>query len=191
MKNRKAFSLIEALVTMLVLGIVMGGLLQLAVSVNRTNTATVSNPVAQDEAVRVVNLLANEIRNSRMCTATTGCVKDSAVATAAGKEIMIYTSSAGAKRRYLLEDDSLKRFTGDATSPDQVIPNVVNLDLKYTLSTSYNATTLADISGWGSLYTAASLPQIIAARVEATVKVGGRMATYSTIVRLRNSPKKV
>jgi hypothetical protein len=168
----------------------MGGLVQVAVSVNKTNTLTVNIPAAQDEAARVVNLLADEIRNAQICTASVGCVANSAIGMATAKEITFYRDSTGAARRYRQENGELRRFTGTSTTPDRVIPNVTNLDLKYFLSTSYNAASHGTPESWGGLVTGSTLAQIAAVRIEATVRVGGQNATYSTVVRLRNSPKK-
>lgn len=190
MRRQAGVSMIESLVTLLVAGVVMGGLVQVAVSVNKTNTLTVSIPAAQDEAARVVNLLADEVRNAQTCGATVGCVKDAAIGMATSKEITFYRDATGASRRYRQENGELRRFTGTATTPDRVIPNVTNLDLRYFTSTTYNAASHGTPESWGGLITGSSLPQIAAIRIEATVRVGGQNATYSTVVRLRNSPKK-
>ncbi len=191
MNKRSGISLIEALVTCLLLGVVMGGMFQLVVSVNKANTFTVTMPVVQDEATRIVNLIASDLATAPLCTASSGCTTDSAIHSAAASSVSMYTAASGARRTYTLENGALKRFIGTATTADLTVNDVSAFALKYCSSTDYNMATIPAVSGWPtSITSGANTKQINAISISLTINQGGLKGEYSTIVRLRNSPKK-
>jgi Tfp pilus assembly protein PilW len=192
MRKRSGRTLMEMLVVALLLGVVMGGLSQMAVSLNKINVFSTSMPTVQDDANRIVNLIANDVRSAPLCTTSSGGkVQDSVIDTASSNALTIYTSDAGATRRYSLTSTTFG-VSDNGAAAWLTIPNVSSLAIQYCTITdsSYNLATLPADSSWSTSVTGSDRLKIAAIKVSATVTRNGLVGTYSAVVRLRNSPKR-
>lgn len=190
--KRSGVTLIELLVACVILGFVGAGFMQLSSSVNKANGFSTTMPNVQEDAIRVVNLIAADVRRAPLCSASSGCVTDAALHTGTANSLTVYTTSAGAQRTFSLNSGSFQAVNGSSSTAATTIPDVNSLSFSYCVNSglSYNMTSSPDSATWVSSVSGSDLKGLIAVRVTATVSRGGLTGNYSTVVRLRNSPKK-
>ncbi len=192
MVKRRAVTLIELLVVALLLGVVMAGIGQSAISLNKANVFNTAMPVVQDDANRIVNAIATDLRAAPLCTATTGCVTDSAISEATQTAITLYKTAAGVTTRYALSGTKLERFDNGSATPTVTIQDVPNFSIQYVINpdSSYNRLAQPASGDWVNTVTGADRLKISVVRISASVTRNGLAGTYSTTIRLRNSPKR-
>jgi hypothetical protein len=165
----------------------VGAVLMSAMQSTVTARETVNEQNESQTNVRQpIDLMADHLRNAQLTTAT----PEKAVSAASATSVTYYTDSAGSQVTYFLSGSNLMRTEGDATmSPSTVLTGVTSLQFTYYKIATYNAAGFAPCSS-PSAPTTAELPRLSAVQIDATVAQDGFTATYSTLVRLRNSPKK-
>jgi Tfp pilus assembly protein PilW len=179
--------LIEAMVVGVIISVLMGGLIQLAFSMNKANQVVTGMPSVQDDAVRIVNVIAADVKNAVLCSGGSG-LADSAVHEAGSSKIGVYRAVDGKRYTFQFTDGKVVRLVDNGTTPDWSVSGVTGFSLKYGTSSTYNVATLP--ASWATSVTGDTRKQIAAVEITATVMRGGLTGTYTTIVRLRNSPKR-
>ena len=165
--------------------------LQAIQTFTRAQSTATGLPSVQEDAVRLVTMVADNLKNAPDCTATSGCNTNSVFSSVAASSMVIYTAASGTTRTYRLQSGSFQRIQGNAGTPDLTIPNVTSLTLNYFTSSTgaYNVST--GPNSWSGTIATANLKNIAAVRISVTITRGGLVGKYTTDVRLRNSPVKV
>lgn len=187
MRTRKSgVTLIELMVGIVItlfLGSVFWGLLTVSYAVNSN---VVGENLVSGEARKAVEIMASHLTNAQLNTSTSAGVPDSAIDAATGTDITYYTDNTGTDTvRYRQNGTDLLRT--DNTGDTVVAQNIQSLSLKYFKATAYNSawTTTKDV-----LPEASELPQLVGVEIKVVVTRDGYSADYTSVVRLRNSPKK-
>ena len=190
--KRKGLTLIELMVAIAILGFVAAGFMQMSTSIQRANAFSTAMPTVQEDAIRVVNLIAADVRRAPLCTASSGCTQDAAVHSGTNSSITVYSNSSGAQRLFSRSGNTFQVVNG-TSSPATTILDVTGLEFSYCVNSGlqYNMTSSPDSATWvTSLSGSNDLKGLIAVKITATVSRNGLTGSYSTVVRLRNSPKK-
>jgi len=171
---------------------------RIATSVRRAGLCTSGGTV--DAAVQSANSSSISVcvPNYGNCTVGTGCTLD--------------TSIVGVTKYFTYSVDGSGNFSeslgtlpvGGSVNSAALASGTVSLNFQYCLSStsSYNVSDYLDdttnnagkfswVSGGSLPLTASQLKQVMAVKITATVTRSGRSASYTTTVRLRNSPKRV
>ncbi len=106
---------------------------------------------------------------------------------------MVYSSANRTRRSYEIKNGNFEVEGDRSNSALDAVADVSTLKFRYFKSAdlAYNKTDTPDDASWVSSVTGSDLKSITAVKVTATVTRGGLSGTYTTIVRMRNSPKKV
>lgn len=180
--SRRGYTLIQALVGMVVGTVVGMGVFRAMIVLWRANSFSVSMPAVQDDAKSAVLTLAGALRRATLCTATdTGCTLDAAVESTSATGVTAYRRNADgslSKLAYTISSGAL-RLNGAILVPDATIA------LSFYGGATYHSSSLTSF-----VPTASTTKTLTAVGITATVARGGLTGTYSTFVRLRNSPKK-
>ena len=130
--------------------------------------------------------MADHLRNAQLASTSPYRVLDAATATS----VTYYTDSARASVSYFLSGTTLMRTEGDLTvAATPVLTGVTSLRFVYYKIASYNASGFIACAS-PSAPTTAELNFLAAIQIDATVTQDGHTSSYSTLVRLRNSPRK-
>jgi Tfp pilus assembly protein PilW len=172
---------------------VMAGAVQMFISMNSANKFSMSMPQVQSDATEIVKMIAASLREAPLCDPTAGCVgtANAAVLTASSTGITIYKTAAGATIQYSLSGGALRKTENSVTTT--LYPATVTLNMSYLYSPGalYSMTADPSTLSWANqAVNASDRINLIAAKISATVTRNGVTSTYSTIIRLRNSPKK-
>jgi Tfp pilus assembly protein PilW len=183
MKSR-GISLVEALVGTLIASLVLAVVMWTFESgYDSFNTATNQN-LAYSRARFAADTISDHLRNAQLNTSGTG-VGNSALGAATPTSVTYYTDSAGNSVTYHFANGALERVADSVTAT--VVPNLSGLSLQYFVSNTYNGTVTATAGATPTNYEL-TLMSVVA--ITATVTTDGYTASYTTSVKLRNSPKK-
>jgi hypothetical protein len=138
------------------------------------------------DARQALDGLSDHLRNAVRCTATSGCVTDSAISSGTGTSVTYYSSSAGATVTYLLTGGNLVRRVSNVDTI--LVRNVTALAITYYTCTTYNDTAWTVTAG--SSPTSSELPKLCAVRIVLTCRQNGTTSTTESMIRFRNSPKR-
>lgn len=169
----------------LILGLVMsflvGAVIMSAMQTSITSRQTVlEQNDSQTDARQPLDIVADHLRNAQL--------SGNAAISAGNKTSVSYYPEAGAEPiTYSWSSGSLSRTEDGKTS--KVLSGVTSLSLTYYRVASYNSPTFVPCIN-PSAPSALELPVLGAIQIDATVSQDGYTANYSTIVRLRNSPRK-
>lgn len=191
MKRVRGMSLIELLVTVAILAILSSIAFQGFLSLGSAQKTATNLPPVQEDALRLVTIIADDVKDAVLCTATSGCTTDSAVHSAAANSMVVYVAAAGTQRTFKLTGTEFQRLEGSSTTPSLSIPDVTALVFKYYTITGATYNSTSNPTTWSNSVTGATLKEIAGVRVTATITRGGLTSTQTTDIRLRNSPKKV
>jgi len=190
--RRRAFTLIELLVYGMILSVMTGSLLAVTISLTKTQQAVTSIPAALADALAATEEVAAYLRRASLCDSSAGCTgtPDSAFVKAESNAVAVFTTTAGANATFTNSNGSLIRTQNGAQAT--VVGDSVKMSYEYLLSTGldYTIETSPELMTWYTSVSSSSLPAIIAVRVTATVTRDNVTSVQSTVVRLRNSPKK-
>ena len=184
---RRGYTLIELLTALVILGVLLAGLLQVITSMESANTFTSRMPTVQQDAVDVVRKLAESLRGATICTSgDSGCSLNAAMEAPSGSAITIYRRASNGTLSlvtYRIQNGNFERVVNSAATT--LVENA-SLSLVYYRSDGYNSNSLDVSDDPGS-----ELSAIIAVGITATVTRNGLTGTYTTLIRLRNSPVKL
>lgn len=184
-KGRRAFTLIEALVTLIILAILLSGLFNISNTFGSAQGAVIDQGSADIDASREIDDLSDHLKNAQVCTNPFG-VMNSVIETANASSFTYYINAAGRTVRYALAGTDLKRT--DAAGTKVVMRNVSSVQCSYSKLPMYYGTPVPTaIPTQPSL---AELPWLAAVKITVQVSKNGYVASYNTTIRLRNSPVK-
>ena len=188
MRIRRAFTVVELLATMMVLTILSAIAFQGFLVIGAAQKTATNLPPVQEDALRLLTMVTDDLKDAVICTATTGCTTNSAIHSAATDSVALYVDAAGTRRTYKRSGTTFQRLEGTSTTPSLTIPDVSALSFRYyTISGGvYNATSAP--TTWSTSIASGSLTTIAAVRVTVTITRGGLSSTQTTDLRLRNSP---
>jgi type II secretory pathway pseudopilin PulG len=182
--KRRGITLLEILASVALLTIVLSGLFTIFVSISGVQKFTSTMPGVQDYAQKMTLDVAAALRKATLATAAdTSCTLNAAVESASSTAVTVYSGANGSITK-----------TAYANSGANVNKGGVlwysNASLAFTYYQSSTASYhLASGSGLTAYTPSASTTKnLVAVKVAGTYTSGGLTATYSTIVRLRNSP---
>jgi type II secretory pathway component PulJ len=193
LRRRSGFTLIELLVYGIILAIASSTVLALVISIGRTQSQVTAQPTVQAQAQDALTAVAAYLRRAPLCDAEAGCtdVVDSAFKTANNTSLDVYTSSAGSSANFSNTNGALIRTQGAKTAT--IIPDSLTIRFQYVLSPSlaYTMGGTTDSLAWQDSVAREELKAIVAVKITATVARDNVISAQSSVVRLRNSPKKV
>lgn len=186
MRRQRGALLVDMIVGLLA-SFLVGAVLMSAMQSTVTARETVNEQNESQTNVRQpIDLVADHLRNAQLTSAT----PEQVISAASATSVTYHTNAAGAQVSYFLRGTTLMRTEGDVTvSATPVLTGVTSLRFTYYKIATYNAAGFAPCSS-PSAPTSTELPRLSAIQIDATVTQDGYSATYSTLVRLRNSPKK-
>jgi type II secretory pathway component PulJ len=184
MRTRRGVTLIEVMVVGIVMFVIAGGLLQVFTSVHAAHQSSQAIPDVQQQVTALVNELAAAIRQAQICPTGAACVADAAVSSAGTNSISLYSYCTSAGCETILYEDIGGQIMKVWESED-IIAHNTNIQFQYYTSPEYTSTssTFEPVEN-------PALAEIIAVEVSATTSRDGITATYTTVVRLRNAPRK-
>ena len=183
---RRGLGLIELLIAIVVAAIAMALFFPSMLGVWKMQTLSYGMPTVDNDARGIALSLADSLRAATLCSTTdAGCTVDAAVENATATGLTVYRRS---------DDGTLKKITlavvggafqqqtngGVATT----INNDATLALVFYTGTAYNSSSLTPFTP-----TNATLKTLAAVGIQASVVRNGLTSSYSTVIRLRNSPK--
>ncbi|HRK21932.1 MAG TPA: prepilin-type N-terminal cleavage/methylation domain-containing protein [Fimbriimonadaceae bacterium] len=185
--RQRGVTLVELMVGIVItlfLGSVFWGIMTISYGVNDN---VVGANLVRAEARKAVEILASHLTNAQLNTSTVNGVLNSAIHAASASDITYYTDNTGTDTvRYRYSNGTLLRT--DSGGDTTVATDIQSVSLKYFKATAYN-------SAWAPTKTAdapeaGELPQLAGVEIKIVVTRDGRSADYTSVVRLRNSPKK-
>jgi|GEM_PF-5557183 len=188
MNRRRGWTAIEAIVGLLCTAVLLTALYSLLGALNVVQTVTADMTASTRDARNALDTMADHLRTSQLCTASGGSlVTNASIGSGATNDVTYYSDSSGTTVRYFLSGTNLQRTAGGTTTT--ALTNVTSLSYTYYTSSTYNSTSLTATAN-SHAPTAAELPQLAAIGITASTTTDGRTVQYSSIVRLRNSPKR-
>lgn len=185
MKRIRGAILMDMLMGLMV-SFLVGAVIMSAIqtSVSARQTVTEQND-SQTEARRPLDIMADHLRNAQLASSAPQQVL---AAGATATSLTYYSDAARTPITYALSGTTLNRTDGGSTTV--VLTGVTSLRFSYYKIASYNAAGfVACTTPTAPLST--ELTRLAAIQIDASVTQDGYTSSYSTIVRLRNSPKKL
>jgi hypothetical protein len=185
--NRQRGAVLIDMIMGLLLSFLVGAVIMSAMQTSIASRDTViEQNESQTSARQPLDLMADHVRNAQLASAAPYRVLDAGTATS----LTYYTDSSRSSVSYFLDGTTLKRTEGDLTvSPTTVLTGVTSLRFVYYKIATYNASGFIPCTS-PSAPTSAELNFLAAIQIDATVTQDGYTSSYSTLVRLRNSPRK-
>lgn len=186
--NRRGATLIESLVATIVLVVVLLGLASQFINVTLSRDAIMGGNNATTAGRQPIDIVADHIRNAQQYT--TDNITYSVIDAATATSVTYYKDSAGATVSYYLENGDLKSNDGGTVAT--VLSGLTSLNLKYYLAattSTYYSTSLTE--GDPATFGLPERARVAAIQITGSMTVDGNPRTFSTMVRLRNSPRKV
>jgi Tfp pilus assembly protein PilW len=183
MKKQRGAVLVD-LMAGLMISFLVGAVIMSAMqtSVSARETVNEQNQ-SQTDARQPLDLMADHLRNAQLSVNTLP-----EVAVTAGTATAVTYNTTGAPVTYALSGANLQRTESGTTTT--VLTGITSLRFTYYKIASYNASGFVPcLTPTAPLST--EFPRLAAIQVDATVTQDGYTSSYSTIVRLRNSPKKL
>lgn len=189
-------SYIELLVSLLMTIVIAGGLFSVFKNTYESRDFVVGQGTAETAARTPIDTLADHIRDAQQCHIGSGSnVTDySVIANGTATSVTYYKSDSSTDTvKYWLSGTDLKRTADGSTTT--VLSNVQSLQFNYKktpASGNYNNldTNLLDTSN-PNAPSAAELPYLSQIAISASVKIDGYVRDMASLVRLRNSPRKI
>jgi hypothetical protein len=182
--SRRGSTLIEMLVGILIALLIGAGIFQLMRTSYATEESITTGNNAITNARAPVDVLADHLRNAQQVEADSYAV----IKEAAESDITYYADTAGDPVRYRLVSNRIDRTTSAGTTT--VATGVTSLSFKYYVSATYNESAGVTATTNPNAPTDAERPKLAVIEITATIAVGGVPRSYTTKVRLRNSPRK-
>lgn len=145
-------------------------------SIYQASSFCMYSPPVQESATAMVGLIARDLR---MAPTVNGAEITAATATS----ITIYTGSSGTTETYSVSNSNFQITAGGHTTT--IASNAV-MNIVYFKSSSYNSSGLTSYVP----KTLADFQSLVAVKIAGKVANNGYAGTYTTMVRLRNTPSK-
>jgi len=184
--NRKAFTLIETLVSLIIVSIILIGLFNTFGATEAGSDAILDQGSADANASSQVDSLADHIRNAATCENAANGMVGSALDAGNATGFTYYIDSNCTKVFYFLLGTKLERKDPNGTTVEMT--NVQSVTCTYYTMGSYYGTLIPTANP--NQPTPAEAPKVSAVKITVSVAENGYVGTYETIVRLRNSPMK-
>lgn len=189
-------TLIEILVSGVILGVLLTLFITLFGSMFKAQAFTSTMPSVQADTADTLNALAQALRRAPICESSAGCtgLSGSAFDVASANTFTLYRTAAGPADQFTVVNGRL-RTSSTVTQGSGLTGSSGTLTLSFAYLTNaggaYLATGDPAAATWVTSVTGAARANISAVRITVQHGGGGLVGTYSTIVRLRNSPKKL
>lgn len=183
--KQRGTTLIQMLAGIVIMGVLSAGVFQALITLVKEREFSTKNPMIQEDARQMANLLAGAFRRSTLCTGSdSGCTLDSSVESFTASGVTIYTrpTSTLVETTYDISSGTFRKTIGNTTTN---LYTGASLTITYYAAGSYNASTMTATAP-GSL----SGPSLAAVKIQTSITRNGFTGAYSTMVRLRNSPKR-
>jgi hypothetical protein len=179
----RATMLFDLLIGSLVALLVGSVLIQMMTATYTARSVITGQNVSQAEARKPLDVLADHLRNAWLFKDVNDVY--SAIQAANTNDITYYTDSAGNTVRYRLVGTQLRRTAGGVETT--VLDGVQSLTFTYYRAASYNS---ASWTVTAAPVASINLPALTAVAINATILLDGYVSSYTSVVRLRNSPRK-
>lgn len=177
--------LFELLIGALIALLLGSVLLQVFSSTFTARSVITGQNVAATTSRQPLDWLADHLRNAWLYNNGT---EYKVLAAATASDLTYYINNNGDSIRYYLTNGELRRVAAGSETVEA--RNITSLTFTYYKSAEYNsATTITTVDS--HVPTAAELPLLSAVHIAATMTVDGFQSYYETLVRLRNSPRKL
>jgi hypothetical protein len=177
----------------LILAAVSSTVLALVITMGRTQAQVTEEPTVQALAQDAITAVASYVRRAPLCDSAQGCtgVIDSAFQSAGPTTLAVYTTGSGTVATFSNRDGTLTRTIGSSTRT--ITPDSLVMKFEYVLSPSlaYTMGGSTESVPWQDSVNVADLKAVVGVRITATVTRDNAKSVQTSIVRLRNSPKKV
>jgi hypothetical protein len=185
--RRERGAVLVDMVAGLLISFLVGSMIMSAMQTSISSRETViEQNQSQTDARQPLDLMADHLRNAQLSSSAPYQV----VATGTATTITYYSDSARSSVSYFLSGTTLMRTEGDLNATaTPVLTGVTSLQFIYYRIASYNASGFTPCTS-PSAPTASELQRLAAIQIDATVTQDGYTSSYSTLVRLRNSPRK-
>ena len=185
--NRQRGAVLVDMIVGLLLSFLVGAMIMSGMQTSIASRETViEQNQSQTDARQPLDMMADHLRNAQLASAAPYRVLDAGTATS----VTYYTDSARSSVSYFLSGSTLMRTEGDLTvAATPVLTGVTSLRFVYYKIATYNASGFVACTS-PSAPTSAELNFLAAIQIDATVTQDGYTSSYSTLVRLRNSPRK-
>jgi hypothetical protein len=183
---------VELLVYGVILAIASGSILTVMITLGKTQAQVTAQPAVQAQAQDALSAVAAFVRRAPLCSKSLGCTDnpDSAFQTATGTSLTVYTGATGSTASFTNTDGALYRTQGDTKVA--IVPDGVTMRYQYMLSPGLAYTMVSpDSYVWLDSVTGEELKAVVAVKITATVQRDNVQSVQSSVVRLRNSPKKL
>lgn len=169
----------------MVSGFVMAAILPAMMTLWRMQKFSVSMPGVQADAQGMALRMADALRGATLCTSTdTGCTLDAPAENATATGITVYRRNDNgtlSEQTYSVVSGEFRLVKGGVTT---TFCRDAAMTLTFYGSATYNSSSLSTFSP-----TNATLKTLTAVGIATTVTRDGLTGSYSTLIRLRNSPK--
>ena len=159
----------------------------------KTQALVTGQPTAHAQTQDAIAAVAAFVRRAPLCSTAFGCKAniDSAFESAARDSMTLYNTGAGGTVTFSNGDGALYRTQG--TNRVAIIPDSLTMKFQYLLSPSltYTMNSSTESLVWLDAVPSESLAAIVAVKITASIERDAVSSVQSSVVRLRNSPKKV
>ena len=196
MRRQAGITLMEVLVTTVLMGVIAGGLFQVFANTYSDRDFVVRQGTLETSSRAPIDALADHIRDAQQVHSVeppTQVSQSSVIADGTKTSITYYKSGSSTDTvKYWLSGTDLKRTADGSTVT--VLSDVQELEFQYFKipagSTNYNNSSVAPTTDI-NVPTAAERPLLSQISIRAKVSVDGYLREMASLVRLRNSPYKV
>jgi hypothetical protein len=179
-------SLIQLLLAGVISTVVLGGILVGFMTLWNMQKLGLQMPAVQQDARQLALTLASSLRRATLCTSSdTGCTIDAAAESATSTGITVYRRNSDgslSKLAYGISNGVAQVTTGSTTNNLALGSSIT---LTFYQSPTYHSSSLTTYTPDNT-----TIKQLIAVGITTSVTRNGLSGSYSTLVRLRNSPKK-
>lgn len=178
-------TLVEMLVGLGVATVVMAALFPSFLNLWRMQQTSFGMPGVQDDAREAAITVAQALRSATLCTSNdgAGCTLNAAAESASSNGVTVYRRNDDGTLSEIVYSTSSGNLTAQSSGPATTLYPNATLALTFYGSATYNSSSLSPYTP-----TNATLTNLAAVGIVATVARNGLTGTYSTLIRLRNSP---
>lgn len=186
MKRQRGAILVD-MIAGLLLSFMVGAVIMSAMQTSISSRDTVlEQNESQTGARQPLDVMADHLRNAQLASTSPYTVISAGTATT----ITYYSNASRAEVSYFLSGTTLMRTEGNlGATATPVLTGVTSLRFVYYKIATYNASGFIPCVA-PSAPTTSELQRLAAIQIDAAVTQDGYTSSYSTLVRLRNSPRK-
>ncbi|RYG24871.1 hypothetical protein EON82_09180 [bacterium] len=184
--RRRGVTLIQLLVGTVLGTVVLGGVLVGFMALWNMQKMGLQMPAVQQDARQLALTIASSLRRATLCTSSdSSCVVDAAAESASSSGITAYrrnTNGSLSKLVYSVSSGNVQVVDAGSTS---ILAAGGSLTLTFYQAATYHSNSLTTYTPDNT-----TIKQLIAVGITTSVSRNGLSGSYTTTVRLRNSPKK-